>query len=188
MKQVVPSEVIEPHLREWAAMKDREINEPNGRGAFDVLCARTGISPRTMYGILNREDQYRNIDFNTADRLLVAMGKWELWWDELEEHYWPNGEVPPDKRKPIKCLNPDCPDGGWFSTQVFETAGCAVGEQFGRSLYCSESCKNTVSRRKYDRSRKGKAVRKARDRANRERRAAYMREYRARKRAEAVAA
>lgn len=78
------------------------------------------------------------MEFRTVDKLLCAINKFDLWYEEpLETYYW-EGEVPPDKTKPVKCVCPDCDN--WFNLPE------GGGEEGGRwnQIYCSNRCKKKV--------------------------------------------
>lgn len=82
----VPVDVFAPVLielieRENAHYQQVENNSYNEILApLDALAFQSGISHRTIYRILTRE--FETIKFETADRLLCALGRVYLWYQE----------------------------------------------------------------------------------------------------------
>lgn len=129
MRHMVPTEVIVPLLEEHLAQRTEEYAEEiDARG---ILAEQAGLSEKALWRMFSGETQ--QMRFDTADRLLVAIGKMHLWYTDLQEHYW-NGEVPPDWAKPIKCARPGCEN--WFEL---------AHDQSAKRKYCSRACKHAAS-------------------------------------------
>lgn len=56
-------------------------------------CDLHKLSYDTIQRILTGES--KNVEFNTADRIMCALDCNEIWYGELKKWYWPPGEEPP---------------------------------------------------------------------------------------------
>jgi hypothetical protein len=80
------------------------------------------------------EMESERMEFTKADLLLCKMKKVYLWWEPpFDEWYW-NGEVPPDKNKPVKCANPRCDE--WFALELHGS----------HRKYCNDACKTMAGK------------------------------------------
>ena len=75
----VPTERIAPVL----TLLIRE-SWPHG-GGMDVLAEKVGCDPEAIAGIIHRENP--GVTFDLADRLICALGRWDMWHGELEDIY-----------------------------------------------------------------------------------------------------
>lgn len=115
----------------------------NAPSAKSILAERAEVDPTYITKIINL--QVDGVDFWLADRLLAAMDM-QLSWHadpELAEHFWPEGDRPPDESKTQRCANPECDE--WFSVAgALNKHGKRGG---GQQRYCSSNCSTSHRRR-----------------------------------------
>jgi hypothetical protein len=111
-------------------------NHPNEN--LSTLSMSMGQSKYWLGSLLNNENE--NISLGVADKVLCKLGSVHLWWEPpLEEYYWEDQEVPPDKSKPVQCVMPDCDN--WFDLPppTVSSQGYLSYGSWNRK-YCSETC------------------------------------------------
>lgn len=75
----------------------------NEDGGYDILAEKVGCHRDAIYFIV--EQRYEYVGFDLADKLLCALGRWDMWHGELEDIY-------PTKFKET-CAAPGCSRQFW---------------------------------------------------------------------------
>jgi hypothetical protein len=75
----VPTERIAPIL--YTLIRERW---PHG-GGLEVLSEKVGCDATAIAGIIDKQNE--GVAFDLADRLLCALGRWDIWHGELEDIY-----------------------------------------------------------------------------------------------------
>lgn len=132
----IPAERLLPHIERYLA--EYETQEGYGVQRMEpktCLAFHARMKVDTLSKILNRRT--KTLDFNMADRLLCAMNRPQLWWEDLADLYYSV-----DLSAPITAPIP-AKEG-----RICARAGCsnAFVPKMPWGRYCSTACRASVQR------------------------------------------